>query len=192
MLSRVDPEQGTVASATAIGASPRSVAAGKGVVWVTHAGGRLTEVDGKSGAPVHATRLGGPLGQLAVGAGALYVAVPDWGLNHRGGTLELVGGDVLDSLDPGLVYSPAGWRLMSVIGDGLVGYRRVGGTGGDLVPDLARSLPTVSEGGRTLSFQLRRGLRYSNGAAVRANDHRTRHRALVRHQRPARPGASTT
>ena len=45
------------------------------------------------------------------------------------------------------------------------------------VPDLATSLPTPTDGGRTYTFQLRRGIRYSNGDPVRASDLR---RALER------------
>ena len=39
-----------------------------------------------------------------------------------------------------------------------------------LVPDLAESLPTESDGGRTYSFRLRKGIRYSTGASVMASD----------------------
>jgi peptide/nickel transport system substrate-binding protein len=57
--------------------------------------------------------------------------------------------------------------------DGLVTYRRTGGLGGGtLVPDLAISLPTPTDGGRTYAFQLRRGIRYSTGAPVRPEDFR--------------------
>ena len=34
------------------------------------------------------------------------------------------------------------------------------------------SLPAPTDGGRTYAFQLRRGLRYSTGAAVHASDFR--------------------
>ena len=39
-----------------------------------------------------------------------------------------------------------------------------------MVPDLATSLPAVTDGGRTYSFHLRTGIRYSTGAPVRASD----------------------
>ena len=68
--------------------------------------------------------------------------------------------------------------MFSITGDGLVGFKRVGGLdGGTLVPDLATSLPLPSNDGRTYTFQLRRGIRYSNGDPVRASDFR---RALER------------
>ena len=62
-------------------------------------------------------------------------------------------------------------RPCPLTNDGLVAFRRVGGRRGDtLVPDLATSLPAPTDGGRTYAFRLRRGLRYSTGAAVRASD----------------------
>ena len=57
--------------------------------------------------------------------------------------------------------------------DGLVGFRRVGGAdGSQLVPDLALTLPTPTDGGRTYTFRLRGGIRYSNGRTVRPGDFR--------------------
>lgn len=63
------------------------------------------------------------------------------------------------------------WLMLSLTNDGLVTYRRIGGLAGDtLVPDLATALPAPMDGGRTYTFQLRRGIRYSNGALVKPED----------------------
>ena len=73
---------------------------------------------------------------------------------------------------------PRPGRCSRITGDGLVGFKRVGGLDGDtLVPDLATSLPLPSNDDRTYTFQLQRGIRYSNGDPVRASDFR---RALER------------
>ena len=65
------------------------------------------------------------------------------------------------------------WQMLSVTNDGLVGYRRTGGPAGDtLVPDLATALPAPANGGRTYTFHLRPGIRYSNGTPVRPEDFR--------------------
>jgi peptide/nickel transport system substrate-binding protein len=57
--------------------------------------------------------------------------------------------------------------------DGLTAFKRVGGSdGAQLVPDLAMTLPTPTDGGRTYTFQLRRGVRYSNRQPVRPEDFR--------------------
>ena len=61
--------------------------------------------------------------------------------------------------------------MVVVTNDGLVGYRKTGGSAGDQpVPDLAVSLPTPTDGGRSWSFQVRPGIRYSTGAVVRPQD----------------------
>jgi peptide/nickel transport system substrate-binding protein len=64
--------------------------------------------------------------------------------------------------------------------DGLVGFRRVGGGEGvQLVPDLAAALPAPSDGGKTYTFTLREGIRYSTGKLVQPGDIRaTIERAL--------------
>jgi peptide/nickel transport system substrate-binding protein len=55
--------------------------------------------------------------------------------------------------------------------DGLVAFRL--GRGADsqvLVPDLATELPQPSNGGRTYTFTLRPGVKYSTGRDVHASD----------------------
>ena len=71
--------------------------------------------------------------------------------------------------------------MLSVTNDGLVGFKRVGGIDGNtLVPDLATSLPQPSDNGRTYSFQLRRGIRFSNGKEVTPDDVRATFERLFR------------
>ena len=61
-----------------------------------------------------------------------------------------------------------------MVTDGLVAYKRVGGSdGATLVPDLAVTLPALTDGGRVYGFQLRSGIRYSDGRLVRARDVRS-------------------
>ena len=44
------------------------------------------------------------------------------------------------------------------------------GTNPKLVPDLATSIPTSTDGDRTYTFELRSGIRYSNGEVVAPGD----------------------
>ena len=170
-LYRLDPERGSARS-TPVGSSPRGVAADQRTVRVTHADGVLTEVDAKTVDVEQRVRLGGRLGALAASGDDVFVPVRESGAAHRGGTLEIVGDkDGTDSADPAVAYTLITSALALITGDGLVGYRRTGGTAGDeLVPDLAERMPAVSDGGRTLAFRLRSGVRYSNGEPVRASD----------------------
>ena len=70
--------------------------------------------------------------------------------------------------------------------DGLLGYSHAGGAETyKVVPDLATGLPTVSDGGLTYTFQLRKGIRYSTGGVVQPADiRRGIERALLRERRP--------
>jgi peptide/nickel transport system substrate-binding protein len=99
--------------------------------------------------------------------GDLWVSVRGTATSHRGGTLRLVAGDPPESLDPGNSYDYVAWQVLHLIGDGLVAFEP---TGGDPVPDLATAIPTPTDGGLTYTFQLRRGIRYSNGEVVAPAD----------------------
>ena len=79
--------------------------------------------------------------------------------------------DTIDYLDPQQSYTAQSvWAMWNVYIP-LVTYRHVDGSAGfRVVPGLAASLPTVSRDGRTYSFRLRKGLKYSNGRPVKASD----------------------
>ena len=62
--------------------------------------------------------------------------------------------------------------MLHLLGDGLVAFEPIGGTNARLVPDLATSIPTPTDGGRTYTFELRSGIRYSNGEVVAPADFR--------------------
>ena len=74
------------------------------------------------------------------------------------------------------------WELLTVTNDGLLGYSQAGGAETyKVVPDLATGLPTVSDGGLTYTFQLRKEIRYSTGGVVQPADIRREiERALLR------------
>ena len=73
-------------------------------------------------------------------------------------------------------------------GDGLTAFKRVGGSeGASVVADLAKGLPAPTDAGRTYSFVLRHGIRYSTGALVEPRD--LRH-ALERDLQLGSPGSA--
>ena len=104
----------------------------------------------------------------------VWVAVAATGAGHRGGTLRVrVQGLPLgrEQLDPAMSTVVQGWQMLSMTNSGLTAFRRVGGSAGAmLVPDLAETLPTPSDGGRTYRFTVRRGIRFSDGRPVRPSD----------------------
>jgi peptide/nickel transport system substrate-binding protein len=79
--------------------------------------------------------------------------------------------DAPDYMDPGLAYTVAAWQVMWNVYAGLVGYSHVNGAAGaKLVPYLAQSMPTITNGGKTYKFTLRPNLKYSDGTPVKASD----------------------
>jgi len=92
--------------------------------------------------------------------------------DQQGGTITIAAGTPPLSADQGLDFTTQGTELYSVVNTPLLMFRRgVQGAGGSRIePALAKSLPRVSNGGKTLTFQLRNGLHYSNGQPVKASD----------------------
>jgi peptide/nickel transport system substrate-binding protein len=90
----------------------------------------------------------------------------------NGGTITIDAGTAPQSPDPGLDFTTQGTELYSVVNTALLTFKRgVQGVGGtQLEPALAKSLPKISDGGKTLTFQLRPGLKYSNGQPIKASD----------------------
>jgi peptide/nickel transport system substrate-binding protein len=170
-VSRVDAERAVVVDTVPVGIAPNGITFAGDAVWVTdEVAGTLVRIDPRSGTATRRPLGGRPKG-LVYADGTLWVAVQPGNATHRGGTLRLLTGDELELPDPARSYEELSWTLLSVTSDGLVGFKRVGGVEGNtLVPDLATALPVPTDGGRTYTFQLREGLRFSNGRIVTASD----------------------
>jgi peptide/nickel transport system substrate-binding protein len=176
-LSRFEPATGLVRKLTV--SDPTGLAGAAGALWVASGTPAvLTRVDPATDTITSAIALANPPAAM-VGAGRTLALVTQAApATHRGGTLSVVAGGGVDAIDPGVAYSASDWQLLSMAYDGLLTYARSSYPGSAaLVPDLAIALPLVQDGGRTFTFRLRRGVRYSNGIAVRPEDFR---RALER------------
>jgi peptide/nickel transport system substrate-binding protein len=89
----------------------------------------------------------------------------------EGGTLKATFGSFPDSLDPGLAYTGEGSTAVYDVYVPLLTYAHASGSAGSkVIPGLAKAMPKVSDGGRTYTLTLRKGLRYSNGKPVKASD----------------------
>ncbi len=89
---------------------------------------------------------------------------------HSGGTMVLAWNGIGSSIDPAVDYDQ-NWTLLNLIYDGLLTWKKVGGSDGNtLVPDLAQAIPQATDGGKTYVFHLRPGIMYSDGTAVKASD----------------------
>lgn len=90
---------------------------------------------------------------------------------HAGGTLTVLSKSAAGTVDPQISYDNQPWQMLHTVYDGLLAFRKVGGEKStELVPDLAEAMPKVTDGGRTYTFTLRRGVRFSTGAEVTSAD----------------------
>jgi peptide/nickel transport system substrate-binding protein len=104
-------------------------------------------------------------------AGASTAAKVHNGAYAPGGTLQVSMGSLQQSLDPQLGYSSESEEADWLVYTPLVTYAHKSGLAGDaVIPGLATALPAVSDGGLTYTATLRKGLKYSNGVAVKASD----------------------
>jgi peptide/nickel transport system substrate-binding protein len=172
-VSKIDAGSAKVTDTVLVGRTPAAIAAGPDGVWVASRGDReLSRIEPSSGKAVKRVLLGNPPQGTVLAGDRMYVAVRSTGSEHLGGVLRVRAGNPVESVDPALA-PPWVWPLLIVTNDGLVGFRRVGGVrGAQLVPDLAVVLPTPTDGGHTYTFQVRAGVRYSDGRLVQPDDFR--------------------
>ena len=177
-VSRFDPRTGEVRTIK-VGGAPGGVAFADGAGWVANTtGGTVSKIDPQTDA-TQLIQVGNEPTDLAAAGNDVWTTVLPSAASHRGGTLTVINQQPPDEgsgpqlTDPAIAYYSWAWQMLSLTNDGLVGYRRVTGLAGDqLVPDLATALPVPTDGGRTYTFRLRTGIRYSTGALVRPEDFR--------------------
>ncbi|HXJ60215.1 MAG TPA: ABC transporter substrate-binding protein [Verrucomicrobiae bacterium] len=87
-------------------------------------------------------------------------------LPHRGGTMRIWSASDWRSLDPAVAFDAASLLLIKLLFRGLLDYDPQG----NLVPDQAQEW-SVSPDGKTFTFQLRPGMRFSHGREVEAEDY---------------------
>ena len=111
------------------------------------------------------------LGAFAVAPGSPAGASSSYQSAHAGGTLKLLASTAGGTLDPQVNYTLQYWQLYQATYDGLVSFQKVGGAPSfKVVPDLAVAMPKVTNGGKTYTFVLRKGIKFSNGATVTVHD----------------------
>ncbi len=172
-LSRIDRETNRV-TAIDVGGKLDAIAIGADSIWVGDRDGfvyRLNKSAPASSSPARIATVSA-VEALALVDGDIWVAAQTVVANHYGGTLHIVDPSLFET-DP-LAYGRGGGNDVAPLeADGLVGYRRVGGSAGSaLLPDLAVAIPRPTDAGLTYTFQLRPNLVYSTGEPVRAADFR--------------------
>jgi peptide/nickel transport system substrate-binding protein len=90
---------------------------------------------------------------------------------HKGGTFTILANSAFGVADPAQNYTLEEWQLLINTHDGLVGFAKVGGVPGTkIVPDLATAIPTPTNNGKTYVFNIRKGIKFSNGQVLKPSD----------------------
>jgi peptide/nickel transport system substrate-binding protein len=85
----------------------------------------------------------------------------------RGGTFRYDNINDFDYIDPSLAYFSHSWQLGAAVGLQLLGYAdKEGPEGSRLRAEAAAGMPTVSKDGKTYTFKIKQGFRFSNGTPV--------------------------
>jgi YVTN family beta-propeller protein len=176
-VDRINPVTGQIDRTINVGDGPSVLSATPQAVWVANEfDGTVARIDARSGAWLRYAVGSSPRG-LASDGKRIWLATGAFGSTaHSGGTLTVAGrpvpGDFV-GIDPANVYIQFALQAERPVYDGLVGMREIGGLAGQtLVPDLAVALPRPSPDGRSYTFTIRSGIRYSSGREVLAEDFR--------------------
>jgi len=88
----------------------------------------------------------------------------------RGGTLRLnVSTTDFEFTDPAMAYDAIGWQMLYAVNITLLNYPdKPAPEGTRLVPEAAAGFPRVSRDGKTYTFTVRSGLKFSDGSPVTA------------------------
>ena len=163
---RIDPATNSVATTIPVGRSPTGIAVGFGSVWVANSrDGTVSRIDPVRDRVVKTIEVGGSPQALAVGSGRVWVSVKTALACPGVRTGDVVCVDSaysLDSLDPAVANTLPSWTIMYATCAGLFNYPdRPGPAGSQPEPEVAAALPVRSADGRTYTFTIRPGFRFS-------------------------------
>jgi peptide/nickel transport system substrate-binding protein len=89
----------------------------------------------------------------------------------QGGSITIAQTSQPDYLDPALSYTVNGWEPMWLVYTPPITYKRADGQEGtELIPGVAEKMPEVSGDGKTVTFTMRKGLKFSDGTPLKASD----------------------
>jgi len=170
---RLDPNTDAVVHTIRVGHVPTGIAVGYGAVWVANSmDGTVSRIDPSANRVTKTIPVGGSPEKIAVGGGRVWVtvqpAVPT--AAHVGGVVR-VDYVPIDSLDPALGVTS--WAIEYPTCAKLLNYPdRPAPAGSRLEPEVAAAIPAPTHGGRTYTFVIRKGFRFSppSGESVTARN----------------------
>jgi peptide/nickel transport system substrate-binding protein len=93
------------------------------------------------------------------------------GGGKEGGSVTIGMQSQPDFLDPASAYTVNAWESQWLVYTPPLTYKRgEGKEAAEIIPGVAKDLPTISDDGKTYEFTVRKGLKYSDGTPVKASD----------------------
>ncbi|QHC25352.1 ABC transporter substrate-binding protein [Streptomyces sp. GS7] len=91
--------------------------------------------------------------------------------DEKGGTVTYAMSDAPESFDPGNTYYAFVYNFSRLYARPLTTFKPGPGTKGEeLAPDLAESMGKPSDGGKTWTYKIRKGVKYDDGTTVTSQD----------------------
>jgi YVTN family beta-propeller protein len=168
-VKRIDPRTASVVTTIPVGHSPGAIAIGGGSIWVANrADGTITRIDPHSNKPSSTINIGDTPVGLVFARGSLWVSVQrkaptvSTDESNNGGVVEVDHRPF--AIDPatgdGSGYGP--FQFEYPVCAKLFNYPdKPAPEGWRLQPEVAASMPAISADGKTYTFTIRRGYRFS-------------------------------
>jgi YVTN family beta-propeller protein len=163
-IVRIDPQTNSVTTTIPVGSYPTGVAVGEGSVWVANShDGTLSRINPETNKVIQTIEIGSSPAGVAVAQGSVWVTTQAPAkiavlAPSQGGTFR-VDSERDPETDPALYPDPS---ISYATCAKLLNYPdKPAPHGSQLVPEVARSLPSVSADGRTYTFTIRKGFRFS-------------------------------
>ena len=167
-VARIDPSTDRVVTEIPVGAAPSALAVIGHSVWVANSGdGTLSEIDARTNHVAHTLHIGNSPAALAAIDGRLWVSVQAPAANVAaptgGGVARVAFKDDPGSLDPALaLVSFANQQISKATCANLYNYSDASGAAASqIIPEVARGMPSVTEDGSRYTITIRRGFRFS-------------------------------
>jgi peptide/nickel transport system substrate-binding protein len=198
-VTRIDPVRRNAVTTVAVGSAPSAVAVGAGAVWVANRlDGTVSRIDPRANRVVATIAVGGAPAGLSVSGDRVWVtaasAPEPTALGGGSAVMSVEDPDELASLDPAVAYTYTAWQILHATCGQLMTFpNRAGPAGAVPVPDLATGPPRITNGGRTYTFTVRRGMGFSEPSSQRVTAASFVHaieRALAPSTIASGPGAS--